>query len=57
MVGAIEQVAEWLGNTSAVSRKSYVHPSVIDAYLEGDVIRKGSEAAVLDLLRRRAKGR
>ncbi|HEY8921355.1 MAG TPA: DNA topoisomerase IB, partial [Candidatus Limnocylindria bacterium] len=57
VVGAIEQVAEWLGNTSAVSRKSYVHPSVIDAYLEGDVIRKGSEAAVLALLRRRAKGR
>ena len=55
VVRAVEHVAEWLGNTPAVSRKSYVHPSVIDAYLEGDVIRQGSEAAVLALLRRRAK--
>jgi len=55
VVRAVERVAEWLGNTPAVSRKSYVDPSVIDAYLEGDAIRNGSEAAVLALLRRRAK--
>jgi len=54
---AVERVAEWLGNTPAVSRKSYVDPMVIDAYLEGDAIRGGSEAAVLALLRRRAKAR
>ena len=40
VVRAIEQVAEQLGNTPAVSRKSYVHPSVIDAYLDGDVVRE-----------------
>jgi DNA topoisomerase-1 len=40
VVRAIEQVAEQLGNTPAVSRRSYVHPSVIDAYLDGDVVRE-----------------
>jgi DNA topoisomerase-1 len=55
VVRAVEHVAEWLGNTPAVSRKAYVHPSVIEAYLEGDVIRQGTEAAVLALLRRRAR--
>jgi DNA topoisomerase-1 len=56
VVRAIERVAEWLGDTPAVSRKSYVHPGVIDAYLEGEAMGRGSEAAVLALLRRRAKG-
>lgn len=55
VVRAIERVAEWLGNTPAVSRKSYVHPILIEAYLDGEVIAQGSEAAVLALLRRRAK--
>jgi DNA topoisomerase I len=32
---AIKAVADVLGNTPAVCRKSYVHPAVIDAYLEG----------------------
>ena len=41
VVRAVERVAEWLGNTPAVSRKSYVHPMVIDAYLEGDAISDG----------------
>ena len=63
VVRAIEQVAEALGNTPAVSRKSYVHPGVIDAYLEGEAgITTAShrglahdEAAVLALLRRRQR--
>jgi DNA topoisomerase-1 len=45
VVAAIERVAEWLGNTPAVSRRSYVHPSVIDAYLDGDVVRAARESA------------
>lgn len=49
VVRAIETVAERLGNTPAVSRKSYVHPSVIDAYLEGDVAREAREAADKEL--------
>jgi DNA topoisomerase-1 len=35
VVRAIEAVAEHLGNTPAVSRKSYVHPAVIEDYMEG----------------------
>ena len=38
VVRAVERVAEWLHNTPAVARAEYVHPSVVDAYLEGDVI-------------------
>jgi DNA topoisomerase-1 len=38
IVQAIENVAERLGNTPAVCRKCYVHPEVIDAYLDGTLI-------------------
>ena len=38
IVSAIDQVAERLGNTRAVCRKYYVHPAVLDAYLEGVTI-------------------
>jgi DNA topoisomerase-1 len=66
---ALEAVAGVLGNTRAVCRKSYVHPVVIDAYLDGSLeraFRSGStrarngdglradEQAVLALLTRRA---
>jgi DNA topoisomerase-1 len=34
---AIESVAERLGNTPAVCRKCYVHPAVIDSYLDGSL--------------------
>jgi DNA topoisomerase I len=60
----VREVAEFLGNTPAVCRKSYVDPRVIDRYLEGRTIdleevdpddddrrsRERIEAAVLDLL-------
>ena len=45
VVRAIEQVSAWLGNTPAVSRKAYIHPSVIEAYLDGEVIASGSSSA------------
>jgi DNA topoisomerase I len=45
VVAAISSVAERLGNTPAVSRGSYVHPAVLDAYLDG---------SMLESLRRRA---
>jgi len=45
VVRAVEEVAEWLGNTPAVSRRSYVHPAVIDAYLDGDVVRAARKTA------------
>lgn len=37
LVGAIKSVASSLGNTPAVCRRSYVHPGVVDAYLEGSL--------------------
>jgi DNA topoisomerase I len=36
---AIERVAEQLGNTVTVCRKSYVHPAVVNAYREGSLAR------------------
>lgn len=35
IVRAIETVSERLGNTPSICRKCYVHPAVIDAYLDG----------------------
>jgi len=35
VVRAVERVAGRLGNTVAICRKSYVHPVVFDAYLDG----------------------
>ena len=37
VVRAIELVAGRLGNTPAICRKCYVHPVVIDAYLDGSI--------------------
>ena len=69
VMSAIRSVAQRLGNTPAVCRSCYVHPRVIDAYLQGttlDTMRRRTaaamadvkhlrpeEAAVLALLRRR----
>jgi DNA topoisomerase-1 len=62
---AVEQVARQLGNTKAVCRKCYIHPAILDAYLDGELGNGGaaaaramghltaSEAAVLNLLQRR----
>jgi DNA topoisomerase I len=35
---AIEAVAERLGNTPAICRKCYIHPAVLDSYLEGSML-------------------
>lgn len=35
---AIETVSERLGNTPSVCRKCYVHPAVIDSYLDGSML-------------------
>ena len=56
---AIEAVAKILGNTPAVCRQCYIHPIVLETYLNGDSIdglKQGTEkelaqAAVLKLLR------
>jgi DNA topoisomerase-1 len=38
IVRAMDQVAKRLGNTRAVCRKYYVHPTIIEAYLDGVVL-------------------
>jgi DNA topoisomerase-1 len=66
VVAAVEAVAERLGNTAAIARKSYVHPAVLQSYLDGslaagmaappggDTLRlRREERAVLALLRAR----
>jgi len=68
VVEAIDSVARKLGHTRAVCRRSYVHPAVIDMYMDGRldtalsvaIARRPSrlntdEAAVLSLLRRIAR--
>jgi DNA topoisomerase I len=48
---AIEAVAKLLGNTRAICRKCYVHPAIVDAYLEGsliDTMRQRADAALQD---------
>jgi DNA topoisomerase I len=34
---AVERVAEQLGNTVAVAKRSYMHPGVLEAYLDGSL--------------------
>lgn len=38
VVTAIEAVARMLGNTPSVCRKCYVHPAILESYLEGTTI-------------------
>ena len=44
IVQAIKDVAEQLNNTPAVCRSSYVHPEVIEAYLDGSLLGIWQEA-------------
>ena len=39
MAGAVRETSVWLGNTPAMSRKSYIHPAVLTAFESGDVVR------------------
>ncbi len=38
LVRAIATVALRLGNTPAICRKCYVHPAVLDGYLDGSLL-------------------
>jgi DNA topoisomerase-1 len=38
IVAAVDTTAKRLGNTRSVCRKYYIHPVLIEAYLEGDVL-------------------
>jgi DNA topoisomerase-1 len=37
IVEAVKRVAERLGNTPAICRKCYIHPAVLDSYLDGSL--------------------
>jgi DNA topoisomerase-1 len=45
VVEAIEQVARSLGNTATVCRKCYVHPAIIESYLDGSFLDALKETA------------
>ena len=70
VVKAIESVARRLGNTKAVCRKCYIHPAILDAYMDGATIATkaravrpaksrsaltGEEAAVVGIIERRLR--
>jgi DNA topoisomerase-1 len=64
LLRAIERVAEHLGNTKAVCRRSYIHPAIMALYMDGYLLKQiaqrpsrlhNDEAVVLTLLRHRAK--
>ena len=68
IVGAIDQVAEALGNTRAVCRGSYIHPGVIESFRDGMTLSSvpiarspsglaGAEARLVMLLRRAGRSR
>ena len=45
IVNAIEMVAKQLGNTRSVCRNCYIHPAVIDSYLDGSLPNSLSQKA------------
>lgn len=73
VVAAVKATAQSLGNTPAVCRKSYIHPAIIEAYLDGSLISKlngqgktgsissrqlrSDEAAALRFLKRATNGK
>jgi DNA topoisomerase-1 len=71
IVRAIEDVAAKLGNTPSICRKCYVHPAILESYLDGSMLKtmqqttearlkklrglSAEEAAVLAFLQKRLK--
>src|SRR3954465_11422090 len=53
VVKAIESVAKRLGNTKSVCRKCYIHPAILDAYMDGATI-ETIKARAVKLARSRA---
>jgi DNA topoisomerase-1 len=40
VLSAVEAVSGVLGNTPAICRKSYIHPAVLECYMDGSMSRK-----------------
>lgn len=49
VVAAVESVARRLGNTRSVCRKCYIHPAILDAYLDGATIASAARRAARGL--------
>lgn len=45
MARAVRAVAEQLGNTPAVCRKAYIHPAVLEHYLDGSLLERLAQEA------------
>ncbi len=50
IVTAIEMVAKKLGNTRSVCRKCYIHPAVIDSYLDGSLLSQKADRGTANSL-------
>jgi DNA topoisomerase-1 len=48
-VQAIEAVASRLGNTPSVCRKCYVHPTILESYLDGTMLETMQQEAEAEL--------
>jgi DNA topoisomerase-1 len=55
----VEIAARQLGNTAAVCKKCYIHPAILDAYMDGRLHalprQRSDESVVLALLERQLK--
>ncbi|MGE5269011.1 MAG: DNA topoisomerase IB [Thiohalocapsa sp.] len=48
IVDAVKQVAAHLGNTPAICRRSYIHPAILDGYMEGTLLVALADGASAD---------
>ncbi|MBV8781394.1 MAG: DNA topoisomerase IB [Phycisphaerae bacterium] len=55
VVKAVESVAKRLGNTKAVCRKCYIHPAIIETYLDGSLATQLAAKAGKELSKSRTK--
>ena len=58
LIEVIDSVADHLGNTRAVCRNSYVHPAIVESYVQGTLLRSwqrrvGAKPAGLTVAERR----
>src|SRR4051794_40699878 len=45
IVDAVKKVATHLGNTPAICRRSYIHPAIIDGYMDGTLLQSLADRA------------
>jgi DNA topoisomerase-1 len=45
IVDAVKKVAQHLGNTPAICRRSYIHPAILDGYMDGTLLQSLADEA------------